>query len=58
MKINGANTEILDDSEFQVRVVNDHDGLDYNHRRTVPHDQFTDKFDRSVIGALISWYFW
>lgn len=58
MKINGANTEILDDSEFQVRVVNDHDGLDHKHRKTVPHDQFADKFDRSVIGALISWYFW
>eukprot|EP00093_Oithona_nana_P005380 05380.XXX_257317_258796_1 [CDS] Oithona nana genome sequencing. len=58
MNINGDKAELIDDSEFQVRVINDHEGLDDKHRRNVPHDQFTDKIDRGVIVALLSWYFW
>ena len=60
--VNGTTKPKDNESDMQFKIVVNHEqNMDLNHRKTSGHrqnEQFSDRFDRRIVAALLLWYFW
>ena len=62
MALANATAKLDNESDMQFKIVVNHEqNMDLNHRKTSghrQHEQFSDRFDKRIVAALLLWYFW